>query len=218
MKNHFKILAREEGVKTDNLKKILSPLGEVEVILDTEGDIKGHTGMTGRWKNNTTAWDILFKDIEEEYTWIIEDDVAFNKNTINSILNYFKYDKNDLISNWVHPHGECICWGWWPLVEGMLPIATSWRSLNCFCRVSPYLIRKVKEFREKHGRYLFHEILLPSLARVNVDFRKMDFEECFSNKNYNWNKQIVDFSVIENDKVYHPVKSDEKHTEICNYE
>jgi hypothetical protein len=106
MRNNFKILAREEGIKTDNLRKLLSPLGEVEIILDVEGDIEGHTGMTGRWRNSTTAWDILFKDLEEEYTWIIEDDVAFNKETIESIFNKFKFKETDLISNWISRHGS----------------------------------------------------------------------------------------------------------------
>ncbi len=103
MKNVFKILARKEGVKTDNLRKLLSPFGEVEIILDVEGDVEGHTGMTGRWSDRTTAWDILFKDLEEEYTWIIEDDVAFNQQTIKSIFNEFKFEVTDLISNWIAP-------------------------------------------------------------------------------------------------------------------
>ena len=91
MKNVFKILAREEGIKTENLKKLLSPLGEVEVILDIEGDIQGYTGMTGKWNNNTTAWDILFKDINEEHTWIIEDDVALESSKLlNKNIKFLK--------------------------------------------------------------------------------------------------------------------------------
>ena len=220
MKNVFKILAREESVKTDNLTKLLSPLGEVEIILDVDGNIKGHTGMTGRWKNSTTAWDILFKDLEEEYTWIIEDDVAFNKETIESIFNEFKFKEVDLISNWIAPRHLCVCWGWWGLIEEFTDIraSQSWRSLNCFCRVSPSLIRKIKEFRLNRKRNLFHEISLPSLAKTRIDFRDEGFAGYFELNNYNWDKKVVRLDGIEEYKVYHPVKSDEKHTEICNYE
>jgi hypothetical protein len=218
MKNVFKILAREEGVKTDNLRKLLSPLGEVEIILDVEGDIEGHTGMTGRWRNSTTAWDILFKDLEEEYTWIIEDDVVFNKETIKSILNEFKFEEADLISNWISPRRLCVCWGWWSIFDIGLPRKDHWRSLNCFCRVSPSLIRKVKEFRVSRKGNLFHEISLPSLAETRIDFREKSFAGYFELNNYNWKKEVVQLDNIQEYKVYHPVKSDEKHTEICNYE
>lgn len=218
MKNVFKILARKEGVKTDNLKELLSSLGDVEVILDVDGDIKGHTGMTGRWKNSTTAWDILFRDLKEEYTWIIEDDVAFNKETIESIFNKFKDEDTDLISNWIAPRHLCVCWGWWYKFDISLPRRDHWRSLNCFCRVSPSLIRKIKEFRVDRKSNLFHEISLPSLAKTRTDFRDTCFSGYFELNNYNWDKKVVRLNNIQEYKVYHPVKSDKKHTEICNYE
>lgn len=235
MKNVFKILAREESVKTDNLRKLLSPLGEVEIILDVEGDIEGYTGMTGKWKDSTTAWDILFKDLEEEYTWIIEDDVAFNKDTIESIFNIFKFKETDFISNWVRHRNTCVCWCWWGLLGPREPnfkpnrvtksalftdikISESWKSLNCFCRVSPNLIKKTKSFIKKHKKGLFHEILLPTLAETRTDFRDTCIAGYFEQDNYNWDKNMVKLGEIQEYKVYHPVKADEKHTEICNCE
>ena len=220
MRNNFKILAREEGIKTDNLRKLLSPLGEVEIILDVEGDIEGHTGMTGRWRNSTTAWDILFKDLEEEYTWIIEDDVAFNKETIESIFNKFKFKETDLISNWVSHRGTSVHWGWWRLIKEFSDIraSQSWKSLNCFCRVSPNVIKKTKSFIKKNKKGLFHEIILPTLAETRTDFRDTCIASYFEPNNYHWKKKKVQLGNIQGYKVYHPVKSDEKHTEICNYE
>lgn len=215
--NNFKILAREEGVKTDNLKKILSPLGEVEVILDTEGDIEGYVGMTGKWTHKTTAWDILFKDLKEEYTWVIEDDVAFNEQTIKNILNSFAAEEADLISNWIRTKDEDVSWVWWYLNDHFKSTEL-WRSLNCFCRISPSLIKKVKQYRDRYNKFLFHEMLLPSLAETKVDFRKHGFGRYFENNNFNWSIPKVDLEKIEANKVYHPVKSDEKHTEICYYE
>lgn len=217
MKNVFKILAREEGIKTENLKKLLSPLGEVEVILDIEGDIQGYTGMTGKWNNNTTAWDILFKDINEEYTWIIEDDVAFNKQTIKNILNRFDSNQADLISNWIYGKRQDVYWYWWYLNHHFKDIEL-WRSLNCLCRISPNVIKKVKKYREQYDKFLFHEMLLPSLAKTKVDFREDQFEGYFENSNFNWREATVNLNTIVGNKVYHPVKSDKKHTEICNYE
>jgi hypothetical protein len=217
MENNFKILAREEGVKTDNLKKILSPLGEVEVILDTEGDIQGYTGMTGKWNNNTTAWDILFKDLKEEYTWVIEDDVAFNEQTIKNILNRFAAKEADLISNWIRTKHEHVYWVWWHLNDHFKSTEL-WCSLNCFCRISPSLIKKVKQYRDRYNKFLFHEMLLPSLAKTKVDFREDQFEGYFENSNFNWREATVNLNTIVGNKVYHPVKSDEKHTEICYYE
>lgn len=217
VKNVFKILSREEGIKTENLKNILSEFGEVEIVLDVEGDIEGYTGMTGKWKESTTAWDILFKNIEEEYVWVIEDDVAFNKNTIKNILNHYKSDTSELISNWIHPKQACVCWGWWHL-KGPIENSKLWRSLNCFCRISPSLIRKVKQFRDAYGKFVFHEILLGSLAETKSDFARTGFKESFLNSNFNWNEGSVKLKQLEANKVYHPVKSDEKHTEICYYE
>lgn len=217
MKNVFKILARQESVKTDNLRTLLSPLGEVKVILDVEGDVEGYTGMTGRWRSNTTAWDILFKDLEEEYTWIIEDDVAFNKETIESIFNKFKSKKVDLISNWVTHHKDCANDGWWKLLEEFTDVkaSQSWKSLNCFCRISPNLIRKTKSFIKKHKKGLFHEILLPTLAETREDFRAEEFENCFDKSCFHWSRDMVPLNNIEDGRVYHPVKLDDKHKEIC---
>jgi len=218
MKNVFKILSRQKSVKTDNLKTLLSPLGEVKVILDVEGDIGGHTGMTGRWKSNTTAWDILFKDLEEEYTWIIEDDVAFNKETIEFIFNKFKSKEVDLISNWIKHYKDCSNdWGWWTLLNDFPDVIASqtWKSLNCFCRISPNLIRKVKSFIKKHEKGLFHEILLPTLAETREDFRAEEFKSYFDKSCYHWSQKKVLLDNIEDGRVYHPVKSDDKHKEIC---
>jgi hypothetical protein len=217
MKNVFKILARKESVKTDNLTKLLSPLGEVEVILDVEGDVEGHTGMTGKWRNSTTAWDILFKDLKEEYTWIIEDDVAFNKETIESVFNKFKFKEIDLISNWVSHRETCVCWCWWPLTKEFTDIraSQSWKSLNCFCRVSPNLINKTKSFIKKHKKGLFHEIVLPTLAETREDFRAEGFYNCFNTRYFNWSQSKVPLDNIKDGRVYHPVKSDDKHKEIC---
>ena len=217
MKNIFKILARRESVKTDNLRTLLSSLGEVRVILDVEGDVEGCTGMTGRWKENTTAWDILFKDAEEEYTWIIEDDVAFNKETIESIFNKFKYKEVDLISNCVIHHTDSANDGWWKLLEEFTDVraSQSWKSLNCFCRISPNLIRKTKSFIKKHKKGLFHEILLPTLAETREDFREEGFSKCFAQSCFHWSRHKVPLDNIEDGRVYHPVKSDDKHKEIC---
>ena len=212
MGNLFKILAREESVKTDNLIKVISPFGEVEVILDVEGDLEGYTGMTGRWLEHTTAWDLLFKDLAEEYTWVVEDDVAFNQETIKSILGTFKSDESDLISNWIYSRSERPRWGWWFLdhsfEESMLRT-----SLNCFCRISPTLIKKVKEYRHGHGKFLFHEILLPTLSDTRLDFKESQFRDCFSN--FHWSESKVDMEVVSESAIYHPVKSDDKHTDIC---
>jgi len=220
MENVFKIIAREESVKTDNLKGLLAPFGDVEVVLDVVGDIKGLTGMTGRWRNKTTAWDTLFKDLEEEYTWVIEDDIAFNKDTISAIFNCFKSDKSDLITNWVLPRKKDPNWGWWHLTNAFKDIcpSKSWISLNCICRISPTLIRRVKDFVSKHGKGLFHEILLPTLSDTRVDFRSIDkFKGFFEVNNFNWSQPAVNLDKIQGNKIYHPVKSDSKHTQICNY-
>ena len=218
MENFFKILARKESAKTDNLKKVLSPFGEVEVIPDVEGNLEGYTGMCGllREKNgqtNTTAWDLLFKDLSEEYTWVIEDDVAFNQKTIYSILDSFKSDKSDLISNKIFPKSEQPGWYWWKLNYHFGDPELR-HSLNCFCRISPTLIKKVKGHRDKHGKFLFHEILLPTLADTRLDFRRTQLKEYFNN--FHHNELKIDLSSVSGDAVYHPVKSDDKHVEICS--
>jgi len=212
MGNIFKVLTREESVKTDNLKKVLSPFGEVEVIPDIEGDLEGYTGMTGRWLKHTTAWDLLFKDLAEEYTWVIEDDVAFSQKEIKSILEALESDKSDLISNTIHPKSKRPRWGWWSLNHRFEDPELR-TSLNCFCRISPTLIKKVKEHRDGHGKFLFHEILLPTLSDTRLDFKETQFKDYFNN--FHWDESKIDLESVSEYAVYHPVKSDDKHTEIC---
>ncbi len=219
MRNFFKILARGESVKTDNLKKVLSDFGDVEVIPDIKGDLEGYTGMCGdirqkNWQNVTTAWDLLFKDLTEEYTWVTEDDVAFNQGTIKNILNQFKNNESDLISNEIYSKHKHPNWDWWHLNDSIKETEL-WHSLNCFCRISPNLIKKIKQHRDRHGKFTFHEMLLPSLAETRIDFRRSHFESYFNN--FSWKPSRIDLNTVVGDKVYHPVKSDDKHLEICNY-
>jgi hypothetical protein len=230
MENIFKILTREESVKTDNLIKVLSPFGEVEVIPDVEGDLEGYTGMGGflpleknlptksrqglatSWKGNTTAWDLLFKDLSEKYTWVIEDDVALNQKTTKSILDLFKSDKSDLISNGISSKGGDPHWPWWYL-NYRFKDPELWNSLNCFCRISPTLIKKIKQHRDEYGKFLFHEILLSSLAETRIDFRETQLKNYFNN--FHWEESEIDLRSVSKSAVYHPVKSDDKHIEIC---
>jgi len=230
MGNIFKVLTREESVKTDNLKKVLSPFGEVEVIPDIEGDLEGFTGMGGflpleknlpeksrhglatSWKGNTTAWDLLFRDLAEEYTWVIEDDVAFNKKTIKSILEALESDKSDLISNTLHPKSRRPRWWWWHL-NYRFEDSELLSSLNCFCRISPTLIQKVMQHRDEYGKFMFHEILLPTLSDTKLDFRETYFRHYFNN--FHWDESKIDLGSVSDYAVYHPVKSDDKHTDIC---
>jgi len=219
MRNFFKIIARGESVKTNNLKKVLSDFGDVEVVPDIKGDLEGYTGMCGDlrlkdWETRTTAWDLLFKDLEEEYTWVIEDDVAFNQGTIKNILNGFKNNESDLISNRIYSKHENPQWPWWHLNDNLKDVEL-WHSLNCFCRVSPSLIKKVKHYRDGHGRFTFHEMLLPSLAETRTDFRESHFGSYFNN--FCWNPSQINLNKVVDNKVYHPVKSDDKHSEICHY-
>ena len=212
MRNIFKVLTREESVKTDNLKKVLSPFGDVEIIPDIEGDLEGYTGMTGRWLEHTTAWDLLFKDLAEEYTWVIEDDIAFNQKTIKSILDSFKSDKSDLISNGIYSKSKRPNWPWW-CVNYCFKDPELWKSLNCFCRISPTLIQKVKQHRDKYGKFMFHETLFPTLSDTRLDFRKTQFKDYFNN--FHWAESKIDLESVSKSAVYHPVKLDDKHTEIC---
>jgi hypothetical protein len=232
VRNFFKILARGESVKTDNLESVLSIFGCVEVVSDIKGDLEGYTGMGGylpseeslpnksrkdlgaTWNSNTTAWDLLFKDLTGEYTWVIEDDVAFNQGTIKNILNEFKNNESDLISNEIYSKHKHPNWDWWHLNDSIKETEL-WHSLNCFCRISPNLIKKIKQHRDRHGKFTFHEMLLPSLAETRTDFRRSHFGSYFNN--FSWKPSRIDLNTVVGDKVYHPVKSDDKHLEICNY-
>lgn len=219
MRNFFKILTREESVETNNLRNILSNFGDVEVIPDIKGNLEGYTGMCGdirqkNWQNATTAWDLLFKGLADEYTWVIEDDVAFNHGTIKNILNGFKDNESDLVSNRIYSKHEDPQWPWWNLKDSLKDIEL-WHSLNCFCRVSPSLIKKVEQYRDRHGGFTFHEMLLPSLAETRTDFRESHFGSYFDN--FSCRSSEIDLDTVMVNKVYHPVKSDDKHSEICHY-
>lgn len=240
MKCNFKILTRNINTKANNLKNVLSQFGKVDFVVDCDGDIDGFKGATGAWNGHTTAWDLLFQDdLEEEYTWVIEDDVAFNERSIEQILTRFDKEEVDLVTNWLSPMKSYKRWCWWGY-KFHLTDEEAWYGLNCICRISPSLIRKVKEYRQTHGGFMFHEIMLPSYAETRLSMSRAcethqppydgpemvhvsDTQPFFEEANYHWwggiwdrDGVLQDHNNIPQDKIFHPIKDETLHTLICN--
>jgi len=217
MQHVFKILARYKNKNCSSLVKLLSPLGDVEIIEDVNGGIEGCYGMTGKWRMKTTAWDILFRDLDEKYTWIIEDDVAMSQEAINKVFNHFKDKDVDLIAKSFFSEKEYPTWGWWA-VNDYFDKDELCHSLNCFCRISPRLIKYVKQYKkENDGVGLFHEILFPVLAgRSKESLDDGIFSDYFKESSFSWDHSKVSLSNPDVHKFYHPVKGAKKHFEICN--
>lgn len=134
--------------------------------------------LAGR-EDTPTAWDKAFwylKNCEHKYdhVWFIEDDCYINKKIFNEYLQNLNDSKTDMISfGWCknrtseHPSDK---WYFWDVVDPdnkYIPMSEQAASLNVITRLSWNLIGKVLEFQEKNNKFIFFELLVASLAKVN---------------------------------------------------
>lgn len=179
-----------------------------------------HAGFhhAGFGRNKPTAWDKIFwhlKHAEQSYdfVWIIEDDCYLNKKKFPSLVEQYIDESADILHfSWVQSRsvassspGRDSNWSHFRNVYNKyFPVESQSGSLNVFTRLSVNLVNKVLEFQQKHSRFVFHEIMIPTVAEINKLTRKQIVNKeiiCYA-------KSLPSKVVAARDKytVLHPMK------------
>jgi hypothetical protein len=174
---------------------------------------------TWRFKLDVTGWDKAFyyfcENNKYDNVWFIEDDVFIPKpNTIYNI---------DLINN----SSDLLCkdminvtnnksnnQSWLDKINNAKqllqskPIYWSW---VCAMRCSSKLLKLIKLFKERHKQLYFHEILIPSLVKIN----NLLYKTIPELKNIIYRKDHNDSDIISNPTyLYHPIKEYHRHESL----
>ena len=198
------ILTYKHQIHADVLYSKFSKLGlNVKIAHATDENVDGYEGMCSRSIchncKRTTAWDLAFKDIPCETTWFVEDDVAFTEQAFSNLLEETSGVNVDLITNKIRRPEDDL---YWTHRKAVCHVDKRMYSFNPLCRCSPNLISKILEYRNKHGQFSFHEILLPSLAKTRFDLKEL---KRISFEQFRWNDIAI--PLMSNDvSFYHPIK------------
>lgn len=234
VRERFLILARVTGGAVESLRKVLEPLGKVEVVVDrwddaaagdcryvrvADEEAEGYGGLmsTSGPFPKITAWSRamvhLARTLEpDEAVWFVEDDVAGDAGSFAELVRQTIFRSVDLAAIDLRTRQEDGHWPWWGYADNFFE--EPMRGFQPLCRLSARLVRTALDFREKHGRFTFHEVLFPSLARQNgmtwLDWtRKPDFQRMFGTFRYR-----PEVSQIAQG-ISHPVKNLMVHEKIC---
>lgn len=237
----FLILTRHASMATESLLNVLSPHGRVEVILDhadpdgadragedkdrtyfyiSDKEAEGFGGLMSKSASfpSITSWSRalfhLSRTLEEnDAVWFVEDDVAGDAATFANIVTLTKASGADLAAVDIRRKITDGKWGHWPLAENFFSDAH--RAFQPLCRLSSRLIRKILDFRQTEGKFIFHEILFPSIASENSMIMlnwstNAASQHHFTNFRY---RPLVD---VISTGICHPVKNTRIHHAICS--
>lgn len=211
------ILTRNgDSPSASRLKKIVSQYCNVNVVVDPGKNIAGYQYMCSPGlctdEKYTTAWDVAFIDIDTtDYCWFIEDDVAFCEHSFKTLLEITSSQTEDLLALNITSRDDSSDWYWWKHYDDVTGIDDMYVSFNPLCRLSSNLIQQILKYREKYGKFTFHEILFPSLAQTRFDLKDhsvLDFVH------FAWRNDLPRYRK-RTDCFYHPVKDDSMHSKFC---
>ncbi len=120
-----------------------------------------------------TGWDkALYHAYKsnENYVWICEDDVYWNRPAvIKMLLEKSSSLNDDLICTELAPSvKQSPRWYHWPKCEQITQKQDKWMgTFNQLSRVSHRLLQKVNSYAKNHSNLLLHEALLATLARMH---------------------------------------------------
>ena len=184
-------------------------------INDNECKSAGFVNVNKVFPKSPTAWDkalYYFSVINEnyDYVWFIEDDVYIpNKKILMDIDS--KYTSTDLLCNiyTINEDGNMNTWPFWDTAQHYFELP--WVSgLQCICRMSNKLLKKIKDFADEKHELTFLEVLFPTLAHQNnLSYLKPEeFKNVIYSQNYN------NLDEIDANNIYHPMKIMNHHDEV----
>lgn len=242
------ILAREAGTAAERLRKVLDPLGKVEVVVDrpedgvrlgelgagstngleqnapatiwiSDEEAEGYGGLMSKSGPfpRVTAWSRAFVHLartleEDEAVWFVEDDVAGNAEAFAELVRKTAAAQPDLAALALKTKHEDADWYWWGYAEEYF--TDPCRGFQPLCRLSGRLVREVLNFRERHGKFTFHEVLFASVARAG-GMRWLDwgghaaFKHLFDTFRYRPELTAVRSGIC------HPLKDAALHEAVC---
>ncbi len=156
-----------------DLARAVSPLGDVRVVEDLGPTPHGFRDINYHWPPGGSvvhAWDRAFHGIDLQTTWFVEDDVAGRRSDFQKLHEATCNEDADLLSLYIESREQAPTWPHW---HNNRAYPAQFKSFNPLCRLSPELIRRVIELRERKGHFLFHEVMFPSLARTRLDMRDL---------------------------------------------
>ena len=232
-KERFLVLARHASDASRRLEKILAPFGRTEVILDSPGSSEDDgvwypdeevAGYGGLMSNSSpfptiTAWSRAMFHLEktlepDEAVWFVEDDVAGNPEYFEALIRETASFGPDLAAIDIFSRDADPEWYLWSYAEPWFE--QPWKAFKPLCRKSPRLISAALDFRRKHGRFAFHEVLFPSLASEAgmhcLDWYQIpDFRRLLPVFRFRPTVETAEQGVC------HPVKADPTHEAICGH-
>lgn len=230
--DRFLILTRNAGPAALNLQKILSVLGQTELIVDQaqaqrkglwypDQALKGYEKiMGGPQFPDLTAWSRALFHLEQslhddESIWLIEEDVAGHPDAFKALVQHGQVHQPDLaalkyISPASHPD-----WHWWQHSPDLHWFKQPRSTFNPLCRLSARLVRAILKFRAQKQRFTFHELLFASVAFAEemqiLDWAKAsDCRRLFGY--FRWRPEVQKF----HPGISHPVKDPLLHAHICH--
>lgn len=210
MSEQFFIPVVEAGPRSARLAGKLAHLGPVWVVEDKGPVSPGYRHFTSHAA--VTAQERCFDRWDgSSAMWLVEDDVGgydFGPAVRAAIA-----AGRDLSACKVRSMSGDPRWGWWsrglPLYrpggfEGEL-----WASLNCFCRLSPWLVEELLRMRQRLGRFVFTEVMCATLARTRFDFQVETPEEIGK---FWWGPAL---NHPHPRLIQHPLKREDLHAWVC---
>ena len=183
-------------------------------------NLKGFYNMHDKIKN--TSWDKVFyhlnNNLNYDYYWIIEDDVYLNKQKFNNFINsYSNTHKDLLLFGWYKSFKDNDKWIHWTKNKNIFKENELKSAITQVIRISNKMKQKILDFKEKNGKFIFHEILIASLAfRNELSHKLIKRDDIHNTSSYNLsllhlqfknNKKKMLNSIKNNMVLVHPFKN-----------
>lgn len=167
-----------------------------------------------------TSWDKVFYYISKEnlvnkydYFWIIEDDCFIHQNRFLDYVNELNSDNSELLLFGWYKTKKYDNWYYWN--KNKINNKSYFKeehlcsAITQLVRLKPTLINKILNFRKKHNKFCFHELMFASIAKENnlkINVIKNDKIKLSAFKNYLSNKSSKELNNL-NYIAIHPVKN-----------
>ncbi len=226
----FLLLCRSPNAATAALREALEEIGRVWVVCDRECGSPGtvwipEKEMTGfrnlaAWEPSfpaVSAWERAWKHLARHPglhaggIWLVEDDVAGSREQFGLLAEETMKASVDLAAVELRSRADDCHWPHWQHAASHFECPR--RSFNPLCFVSARLISATLDFRERHGCFIFHEVLFASLAS-QLGMSAMDWRSSPSTRNlfgeFRYRPEISE--VVQG--ICHPVKDQRLHGQI----
>ena len=180
----------------------LSRYGNVILCSDKEDIKPGFTNLCSfKAFPDVTSWDTAFSKLADDPkdSWFFENDVRWGKHALPKLFELGSRSE-ELISYEYNLRENEPDWYWWQHYAHHFPIPA--KSFNPVCRLSESLVRKILEFRDQNGGFVFHELLFASLATSCFDLTNTEL----IGTAFRWRPEVNRKEMRSKVELFHPVK------------